>query len=400
MKVLMITPYPLEHNLRSGGVESAAFTLCSSLVKNNIDLYVVTFNSKVKEKHIENNGNLKLYFYPYPKRFGAVSNLLFMSNRLENIVKEIKPDLIHAQGGLGYGLIKNNELPVVLTLHGIECVGRGRKQLNKYKGIPGAFRKICDRSLISRSIKRANHIISINSYITDYLRSENITENITEINNPVNQEYFDNFSNKQIKTPPYILSCGIIYQRKNYIYAIKLLSRILTDFPALKYYIVGKVGDYQYLKQMRDTIRSLRLENSVIIKESAEEQDLVNLFKYARIFLHTALEETAPVVISQAMASGLCVISACSGGISNMIRHGIDGYIFSHNEVDLIQKSIMNNLDHADNSAIGKNAHYAAVEKYSPDKVAEKTLSVYRSLICSYGQLTYVQKSVQAEIQS
>ena len=113
-----------------------------------------------------------------------------------------------------------------------------------------------------------------------------------------------NFGNKE----DLILTISRISREKN----LEVLETIL-DGLSYTHYLLGFCDDLKYLERLKR-----KLTKTIIIPNATEEEKN-DLLKRAKILLHTATYDTAPLVLSEAMANGVIPIAHKSGGSSEIV---------------------------------------------------------------------------------
>ena len=69
------------------------------------------------------------------------------------------------------------------------------------------------------------------------------------------------------------------------------------------------------------------------------QNNTTELLKKSSIYVFTSLSEGTPNTILEAMASGLPVISSDVGGISQIILHGENGFLYNLNDQYKFEKN-------------------------------------------------------------
>ena len=64
-----------------------------------------------------------------------------------------------------------------------------------------------------------------------------------------------------------------------------------------------------------------------------DEPSLIREFERAEALVLPSFQETAPMVVQQAMAAGLAVVASRVGGIPYQIRHEVSGLLFEAGNV-------------------------------------------------------------------
>ena len=105
-------------------------------------------------------------------------------------------------------------------------------------------------------------------------------------------------------------------------------------------------------------------------------------FAAADCFIYPSFFDTFGMVISEAMASGLTVITTRKAGASELIKQGVSGILVNDNDDHFeIAKNIQALIENPDlNQKIGVQAR-KAIEPYTWDRCAEETMAVYQKIV-------------------
>jgi len=88
-----------------------------------------------------------------------------------------------------------------------------------------------------------------------------------------------------------------------------------------------------------------------------------------------------PVSVAEALSMGKIVVASNVGGISEMITHKENGFLFNKGDIDALQEIILDILEgHVDCASMTSNARKRARETFHPAGVAERTVDFYRTL--------------------
>jgi L-malate glycosyltransferase len=155
--------------------------------------------------------------------------------------------------------------------------------------------------------------------------------------------------------------------------AIKALSLKRTDFNVL---IVGDGDIKPHIKYAEE----LNLQENIVQIEGAKPiEEIANLMSQSDVFLLFSNYENSPCVISEALCTGLSVISSDVGGINEMIDDSNGILIKPGNEKTLCNKMsyIIDNFMKYDSKKIRDNA----VKKYSYEKIGKQFIDIYQEVI-------------------
>jgi UDP-glucose:(heptosyl)LPS alpha-1,3-glucosyltransferase len=105
-------------------------------------------------------------------------------------------------------------------------------------------------------------------------------------------------------------------------------------------------------------------------------------FAAADIFVFPTFWDTFGMVISEAMASGLPVITSRSAGAAELITHGHDGWLTDDPwDVDAVAAGLKELVLNAERRQVMGLHARATISAYSWDVAARKTMEVYREII-------------------
>jgi len=233
-----------------------------------------------------------------------------------------------------------------------------------------------------RAMKRADAIQLENPWMLDYARSINASRPVDIRYAPpgVDTSVFVPLNHRDLEQDPYILCVARLDDpRKN----IELLLEAYALLPAK---IIGKTmlklaGSSGPSAQFWNRVAQLGLSDRIEYVARPTQQELVQLYQQASVFVLPSDEEGLGVVILEAMACGIPVISTRSGGPEGIITDGVDGFLTPLNAADALAKSILALLsDGHMNKAIGDAALTTIKSRYSSHVTATAFIDVWDSL--------------------
>ena len=110
------------------------------------------------------------------------------------------------------------------------------------------------------------------------------------------------------------------------------------------------------------------------------EQDLIEIYNLADVFVLPSLEDNLPNMVMEALSCGIPVVAFNQGGIPEMVDHQKNGFIAHHKSAEDFAKGINWVLNISDES-IKINARQKVLDNYSENLVVEKYTEVYRSML-------------------
>jgi glycosyltransferase involved in cell wall biosynthesis len=174
---------------------------------------------------------------------------------------------------------------------------------------------------------------------------------------------------------------------------IRAIPHILqkTEKPEnLKFVVVGPTSQsfdpdlrssyYDFLNRLVD---ELKLKRYVIFAGLLSEVDLRNLYSRSYIFVLPSRGEAEPLVLLEAMSSGLPLIGSNVGGIPEIIEEGRIGTVLNSNCSDELAVSILRLLPEQVQSVFSANSREVAVNTYDWKIISKKVINIYIDAIMS-----------------
>jgi glycosyltransferase involved in cell wall biosynthesis len=151
---------------------------------------------------------------------------------------------------------------------------------------------------------------------------------------------------------------------------------------AKKLILAGAIPDREFERRLRAVISATGQTGHVVLTGLLDERALLDEFARASALVLPSYQETAPMVIQQAMAARLPVIATRVGGIPDMIENEISGFLFAPGDITVLQQLLQRfaegaSLDHG----VANAARIVAHERFTAENVASATLAAYQSIL-------------------
>lgn len=175
-----------------------------------------------------------------------------------------------------------------------------------------------------------------------------------------------------------LLFFGRIEEYKGLEYLIKSIPYIANEFPDIRLIIAGS-GDFSKYKTMILNNKNYEVHNRFI-----PDEEVSSFFQRAKIVVLPYVEGTQTGIIPIAYAFNKPVVVTDVGSIPEVVENGKTGFIVSSKDSNALAEAIIKLLkDDKLRKEMGKNAHRKMKEELSWDKIAEKTIEVYKSVLYS-----------------
>jgi glycogen(starch) synthase len=384
MKVCFISfEYPPKN---IGGLGTYAEHLLKGLNDMGVDVCTITrgdqttYNPKMYKLFIPD--------MPYWRRFYFTKRAIELANKLN---KFWNFDLIHLNGP--YPITGGLDLPTVCTFHSIhlneiKMKFRTLKRIKTVKDITDLVLKDPVGSSFDIITARASdRIICVSPHLASLIRSYCLVDDqkVCVVPNGIDLEVFDKIedpatsvlSNYNLEKDKYLLFIGRLSLLKGVQHLIGAFRTIKKEYPDLKLAIVGtgEYGDYlRNLAQGTDGIVFLGYVDAPKVKKA--------LYENCVAVVLPSSYEGLPMVVLEAMACKKAVIASEVGGIPLIIKHGKNGFLAKPGDSRSLEKFIRILFENPDlRTKMGSFGRKLAEDNFTVDKMVNKTLIVYNSLI-------------------
>lgn len=133
------------------------------------------------------------------------------------------------------------------------------------------------------------------------------------------------------------------------------------------------VGDGDYKAHITELISNLGLGQNIELVGQIKHQEAISLMAEAYAVILATRFEAFGYVIIEAMSVGTPVIASKVGGIPELIRDGVDGYLVPVENYQLLAKSILKLIEEPSlRNQMGANAREHYVESFELNKAIKK----------------------------
>lgn len=322
--------------------------------------------------------NYKRINFPYKVLKGFTINIKFPIKKYLHInpgfykkLVNYKPDIVVVGGydSIHYYLAskytKRYNKKLILVIESTELSSKRNKGI--IRKIKNYAISVAD-SYIASSILAKRYLIILGAdegkinIVYNTVDTKLFQECTNYLNEDVNNKYTNNFKK--------FIFVGQLEEKKGIEYGINALSKIDYNWR------LTIVGDGSRREILENLVHKLDLEEKVKFLGFLERKEIAKLYSQSDFFLFPTLSDPCPLVINEALSSGLfCIVSKLAGNIKDFIIEGKNGYIFNpYNIDDIVDKiSLALKLNKIDKKYIKKS-----IEKASPENVAKEFIKALK----------------------
>jgi len=175
---------------------------------------------------------------------------------------------------------------------------------------------------------------------------------------------------------------GFVNHTKGVDLLIETWAKYLTKGGVGHLIIVGDTeADPPFFRHVLSLADEYMIEDKVDFTGRVDNVD--EYLKAADVFVLSSRREGLPGALIEAMAAGLpCVASDIPGITSDLIQHGVNGYVARRNSTEALANGIKTVLsDSKLASLLGRNARSSTAQSCSIESIAGKYMALYKQLL-------------------
>ena len=366
--------YSIAGTYNSGGMERVLANKANWLVAHGHEVIIVTTDQRGESPYFpldarikcydlainyeENNGKSflnKLIHYPF-KQWKH-------KRRLTALLKELKPDVVISMFCNDASFIPSikDGSKKVLEIHfsRFKRLQYGRKGLWR---LADWWRYKTDARVVSRFDK----FVVLTHEDKEYwgnLRNMCVIPNARtfEVNQPATLE------------AKKVVAVGRLNHQKGFDRLIDAWSIVDNVVSGWKLQIVG---DGELREQLQYNIRELGLSNQINIGRA--EKDMVSVYKDASILAMSSRYEGLPMVLLEAQAAGLPIVSFdCKCGPKDVIENGVDGFLVEDGDIEQLAQKLVVLMQDANLRKQMGSAAYAHSDRYSEERIMKQWTDLF-----------------------
>lgn len=184
-----------------------------------------------------------------------------------------------------------------------------------------------------------------------------------------------------------ILTVARLVEKKGIEYSIRAFAKVANKYANIKYQIVGE-GPLR--ESLQRSIAELGLGDRVKLLGGKTQEELLEIYAQSHIFVLSSVtaangdKEGQGLVLQEAQAKGLPVLSTLHNGIPDGVLDGKSGFLVPERDVDALADKLEYLIAHPERwPEMGRAGRAYIEECYDINKLNDRLVEIYQQLISS-----------------
>ena len=182
-----------------------------------------------------------------------------------------------------------------------------------------------------------------------------------------------------------IFASGCGYPVKGFHYLLEAFAQVLKTYPQATLSVPGKsylqvnaLHRSSYQKYLAKLTRQYGLEDKIEFLGTLDAEGMKRAYLEANVFALSSTIENSPNALGEAMLLGLPCVAADVGGVSSMMHHNMDGFMYPGTDPDMLAYYIREVFAmEAEAENMGLAAKHHAQRTHDPEENRNRLLEIY-----------------------
>lgn len=182
-----------------------------------------------------------------------------------------------------------------------------------------------------------------------------------------------------------IITVARLVEKKGIEYAIKAIAKIAEDYPNIIYRIVG---DGSLRESLEALVLDLKISDNVKLLGWMTQEQVRQLYDDSHIFILPSVtaadgdREGQALVLQEAQAMGLPILSTLHNGIPEGVLDGKSGFLVPERDVDALAEKLRYLVTNPEVWAtMGRQGRAYVEERYNIEQLNEQLVEIYQKLM-------------------
>ena len=292
--------------------------------------------------------------------------------------KQFKPDIVQVffgipAGGGAYLLRKRRSVPYVVFLGGRD-VPRRNPDPPYYRWLYLVLKPI-----IRAIWHNASVVVACSDGLRDLAQETADDVKMDVIPDGLDLSRFEPTPRNPCPEKVRILTIGRLIPRKGFQFLIRALPQIVEN--AAHDFEIEIVGDGPYQKELLKLAADLDVAAHIRFAGSVPYSELPQKYRDADIFILPSLAEGMPLVVLEAMGTGLPIAASRVQGIDELVTEDVNGALFDPGDAEGLARSLVKLINAGEMRVKMGKASVERVKPYDWKHIADAYLALYADIL-------------------
>ncbi|MEZ6094849.1 MAG: glycosyltransferase family 4 protein [Pirellulaceae bacterium] len=174
---------------------------------------------------------------------------------------------------------------------------------------------------------------------------------------------------------------GDVTQRKGHEYLVRALKSLTQSIPNLTVAFIGRFHrNESYTKKVRAIIKRDQVFRTV--KWLGLRSNIHEYMQAFDVLCVPSVEEPLGMVAIEGQAAGIPVIAADTGGLNEIVQHGVSGLLFRSKSVAAVHEAILETYHHREQAAkMAATARANVADRFCPEHLTNRVIETYQQIL-------------------
>lgn len=363
-----------------GGSGVVATELGNALARKGHSVHFITYNEPFRLDYFNSNISFHEVSFANYSLFQFPPYETALASRMVDVVKFEKLDLLHVHYAIPHASAafiakqilaeEGINLPVVTTLHGTDITLVGKQP---------SFSPV-----VAFSINQSDGVTTVSESLkNDTLEQFKIRRQIEVIPNFIDLKRFSKSNKLHFKKAiapndeRVLIHVSNFRKVKRVEDVVHIFDRVSKEIPS-KLLLVGDGPERQHIEAI-----CRQLERCDDVRFLGKQEAVEELLAISDLFLMPSESESFGLAALEAMACEVPVIASDAGGLPEVIKHGVNGYLAPVGDTAEMAKLAIHLLGNDERLATFRAAAYACAKTYDIEKILPQYEAYYERIICA-----------------
>ena len=230
--------------------------------------------------------------------------------------------------------------------------------------------------LVKKYLQCNNRFISISADTTRYFQMvlpHQLTKNIYPLDNAIVLKDYHGAGAERDLSKIRIVNVGSFLTKKNQQFLVDIGLSLQKRGLPFEIIMLGEGNDYEKVKTK---VKAFNLQDVILMPGNTV--NVADYYAAANVYIHVATYEPFGLVLLEAMASGLPVVSLDGKGNRDLIKEGENGFMIYDQNPDAFADAIEKIVKDKNSYQAMSGKAYAFAKKYDIVEYIDKLITLYR----------------------